>query len=69
MLKKILLLFLVLVFAINFGCTKKVEEEPLLKNDVIVAYESNFDEEVVNVKDKYILVILYEPKCHWCKSS
>ena len=70
MFKKIFLfLFLIAFIFLNFGCFKKVEEEPLLKNDVVIGYGSNFEDEVLNVKDKYVFVVFYEPKCHWCKSQ
>ena len=70
MFKKIFLFSLLLGFVfLNFGCFKKVEEEPLLKNDVVVGYASNFEDEVLNVKYKYVLVVFYETKCHWCKNQ
>ena len=69
MVKKIFLLSSILLLIINlFGCNqKKIEEEPLAKNDVVIGTVDNFYDEVYG--QEYVLVVFYETKCHWCKSQ
>lgn len=69
MTKKIFLLSSILLLIINlFACNqKKVEEEPIHPNEVIIGTVNNFYDEVYG--KEYVLVVFYETKSHWSKSQ